>query len=84
MNRRTGFWPADLNALKDRLLATAEARYPGVPLEAREPVITFGRILSVGKLGARESKGAFVAEVLDGLIVPCGKRGDSVYDLGKV
>ncbi|MDN3922553.1 TniQ family protein [Roseateles violae] len=82
-NCRAGFWPVDLQQLNDRLLATAgDASGKADEVEcSREALVSLGRILGFWKLGAVRAKGAFLAEVLDGELVPVRRSGDHANDL---
>jgi len=73
----------DLKALNDRLVAKAKAAFLS---EARgrseeEPVVALGRILGYWKLGGVKVKGSFLAEVLDGKIVPIRAPSEAAKDL---
>jgi hypothetical protein len=83
VNCRMGFWPVDLKALNDRLVAKASAahRSEETGRSEDEPVIALGRILGYCKLGGVRVKGSFVAEVLDGKIVPIRAPSDAAKDL---
>lgn len=66
VNCRAGFWPVDLKECVR---------------SEDEPVIALGRILSYWKLSGVRVKGSFLAEVLDGKIVPICAPSDAAKDL---
>lgn len=73
----------DLKSLNDRLVVKASAAYTSQECvrSEDEPVIALGRILSYWKLGGVRVKGSFLAEVLDGKIVPICAPSDAAKDL---
>lgn len=82
-NGRMGYWPDDLKALTERLIGIARKPTDGVqgPSSEGEELISLDRILALKKLGEVRSKGVFLAEVLDGRIVPSAKSGSTLGSL---
>jgi hypothetical protein len=82
-NNRSGYWPIDLTQLNVRLVGMAPTTaQPGNPCPvAIDAVVSLDRILRYWKLGVKAAKGAFLADVLDGTIVPVAISGAEPRDL---
>ena len=81
-NHLSGYWACDLAALSQRLIATAQGHFRhGLHGDARDDVVPLGKILSHWKLGSKHAKGAFVANVLEGKIVPIPSGCNSIEEL---
>jgi hypothetical protein len=81
INQRAGFWSEDLEALERRLLATSSPSPAQTVVHGEVRAVTLRRILSHWKLGMKQAKGAFVAGILDGKIVPVGLSGQAIDGL---
>jgi len=81
-NGRMGYWPDDLKALTERVIGVArKPTYEVDDPSFEEDRISLDRILALKKLGEVRSKGVFLAEVLDGRIVPSAKSGSTLGSL---
>ena len=80
VNRRQGFWGADLDALRMRLVATVERwdRASGLAKASEsEATMSLGEILGTRKFGGKRAKGMLIAEILDGKVRPVARTDDT-------